>query len=75
MLRKLILEILGGTQSVADHQKAGFALPLAMMLGLIMLAIAGTTLLVAQGDRNNAVQRKTSGASLLVSDSAISRAL
>jgi hypothetical protein len=75
MLRKLILEILGGTRSVADHQKAGFALPLAMMLGLIMLAIAGTSLLVAQGDRNNAVQRKTSNASLLVSDSAVSRAL
>jgi hypothetical protein len=75
MLRKLILATLGGTRSVADHQKAGFALPLAMMLGLIMLAIAGTSLLVAQGDRNNAVQRKTSGASLLVSDSAVSRAL
>jgi hypothetical protein len=75
MLHKLILEILGVTRSVADHQKAGFALPLAMMLGMIMLAIAGTSLLVAQGDRNSAVQRKTSNASLLVSDSAVSRAL
>jgi hypothetical protein len=75
MLRKLILATLGDTQSVLCHQKAGFALPLAMMLGTIMLTIAGTSLLVAQSDRSNAVQRKTSGASLLVSDGAISRAL
>ncbi|NJM78236.1 MAG: hypothetical protein HC852_23735 [Acaryochloridaceae cyanobacterium RU_4_10] len=75
MLRKLILATLEDTRSVLCYQKTGFALPLAMMLGLIMLAIAGTSLLVAQGDRDNAEQRKTSGASLLVSDGAISRAL
>ena len=40
-----------------------------------MLAFAGTSLLVAQGARNTAYQRKISGAALLVSDSAVSRAL
>ncbi len=40
-----------------------------------MIALAGTSLLVAQNDRNNAVQRRASGASTLVSDGAIARAL
>jgi hypothetical protein len=54
---------------------SGFALPIALALGLIMIAVAGTSILVAQSDRNNAVQRRASGASILVSDGAVSRAL
>jgi hypothetical protein len=56
-------------------RQAGFALPMAMALGMAMLAIASLSLLVSQGDRNKAVQRKSSGSSFMVSDSAIARAL
>ena len=56
-------------------QKAGFALPIAIALGLVMIAFAGTSILVAQNARNTAIQRRESGASLLVGDGAISRAL
>ncbi len=59
----------------ALDKRDGFALPMALALGMVMLAFAGTSILVAQGDRNTAVQRRTTGASLLVSDGAISRAL
>lgn len=53
----------------------GFALPIAIALGLIMIAFAGTSILVAQNSRNNAVQRRTTGASILVSDGAVARAM
>jgi hypothetical protein len=56
-------------------QQAGVALPMAIALGMAMLAIASLSLFVAQGDRNKAVQRQSSGASFLVSDSAVARAL
>ncbi|WP_404790550.1 hypothetical protein [Altericista sp. CCNU0014] len=56
-------------------QQAGVALPIAIALGMAMLAIASASLLLAQGDRNTAVQRQSSGASFLVSDSALARAL
>jgi hypothetical protein len=56
-------------------KKDGFALPIALALGMVMIAFAGTSILVAQNARNNAVQRRTSGASLLVSDSAVARAM
>jgi hypothetical protein len=59
----------------ALDKRDGFALPMVLALGMVMLAFAGTSILVAQGDRNTAVQRRTTGASLLVSDGAISRAL
>jgi hypothetical protein len=53
----------------------GFALPMAMALGLVMLAIAGTTVMVAQSSRDTAVQRRATGGSMLIGDSAIARAL
>ncbi|MGB8700689.1 MAG: hypothetical protein WCD18_14835 [Thermosynechococcaceae cyanobacterium] len=40
-----------------------------------MIALSVMTVLVAQGDRNSALRRKESGASVLVSDSAAARAL
>ena len=57
------------------NKNAGFALPIAIALGLVMIAFAGTSIIVAQGGRNNAMQRRNSGASLLVSDSALARAM
>ncbi|HEY9826741.1 MAG TPA: hypothetical protein V6D19_14960 [Stenomitos sp.] len=41
----------------------------------MMIAFAGTSILVAQSDRNSAAQRRTSRASLLVTDSAAARAM
>lgn len=75
MLVKRIFLILGCRRSCTLAQTTGFALPIAIALGLVMIAFAGTSILVAQGDRNNAVQRRATGASLLVSDGAVSRAL
>lgn len=75
LLSKKILAILSQNQSLTPSKNSGFVLPMAVALGTIMLILAGTSLLVAQGDRNTASQRRTSGASILVSDSAISRAL
>ncbi len=75
MLLKRIRSMLGSPRSYTSSENSGFALPIAIALGLIMIAFAGTSLLVAQNDRNNAVQRRTSGASTLVSDGAIARAL
>jgi hypothetical protein len=69
------VETLTKDNSLVGKDRDGFALPIALALGLVMLAFAGTSILVAQGDRNNAVQRRTTGASILVSDGAISRAL
>lgn len=75
MLGAGILSILGRYWLNTTLKNAGFALPIAIALGLVMIAFAGTSILVAQNDRNNAVQRRTSGASLLVSDSAVARAM
>jgi hypothetical protein len=75
MVVKNSLLTLGGLRGVSAGRKEGFALPIAIALGLVMIAFAGTSILVAQGDRNNAVQRRASGASILVSDGAVSRAL
>jgi hypothetical protein len=75
MLVKCICSILDRHRFYASSKNSGFALPIAIALGLVMIAFAGTSLLVAQNDRNNAVQRRASGASTLVSDGAIARAL
>jgi hypothetical protein len=75
MLTNNILSILSRYRLNTTHRNTGFALPIAIALGLVMIAFAGASILVAQNDRNNAVQRRTSGASLLVSDSAVARAM
>jgi hypothetical protein len=75
MLSKRIHSILGNPKFYLKGKSSGFALPTAIALGLIMIAFAGASILVAQNDRNNAVQRRASGASTLVSDGAIARAL
>ncbi len=75
MLGKNLLSIVAKYWLSSTPKNAGFALPIAIALGLVMIAFAGTSILVAQNDRNNAVQRRTSGASLLVGDSAVARAM
>ena len=50
-------------------------MPMALALGLCMLAVATTTIIMAQEDRDNAVLRQKNAATLLVSDSAIAEVL
>ncbi len=62
-------------KSQKQRLETGFVLPISIALGMVMLALASVSLLVAQSDRNNASARQQSGASVLVGDSAISRVL
>lgn len=53
----------------------GFALPLAMGLGLVMLTLGMTTILVSQNNRSTAWQRKESGVSLASAEGGLARTL
>jgi hypothetical protein len=53
----------------------GFALSLAMGLGLVMIAIGITTIFVAQNDRKAAQHRKESGSGLFVAEGGTARML
>ncbi|MGB7414429.1 MAG: hypothetical protein WA902_09500 [Thermosynechococcaceae cyanobacterium] len=55
--------------------QSGFALPLAMGLGLVMLTLAVTTIMVAQGGRNTAVQRREVGNNFAATEGGIARLL
>jgi hypothetical protein len=46
----------------------GFAMLIALMLGLIMTTMAVTSVFLAQSDRTNAIQRKTTGSGLFVAE-------
>ena len=53
----------------------GFALPIAIGMGLVMLIMGTTALMVAQSDRNSAFQRKQSNTSMFASEGGIARTL
>jgi hypothetical protein len=53
----------------------GFALPLAMGLGFVMMIMGMSTIMIAQGDRSTALQRKESSASLAVTEGGLARTL
>lgn len=53
----------------------GFALPLAMGLGLVMMALAATATIVAQSDRQTSMLRRDSSSSNLVTEGGIARLL
>jgi hypothetical protein len=53
----------------------GFALPLALGMGLVMFTIAVTTIMVAQGDRNTSSQRKENSSSYVVAEGGVARVL
>lgn len=48
---------------------------MAIAFGMVMIAFAAASVLMAQGDRNSAVQRREFGGSMLISDGAVSRIL
>jgi hypothetical protein len=56
-------------------EQEGFALPLAIGLGFIMIVMGATTLMIAQSDRNTAKRRDTAGASLFAAEGGIARTL
>jgi hypothetical protein len=66
-------------QFIKPHQHQpgapGFALPLAMGLGLVMMALAATATIVAQNDRNSSLLRRESSSSNLVTEGGIARLL
>jgi hypothetical protein len=53
----------------------GFALPLAMGMGLVMIALATTATLVAQNDRKTSAARRETAGTLLVTENGIARIL
>ncbi|ABW30763.1 DUF7305 domain-containing protein [Acaryochloris marina] len=57
------------------HQERGFALPLALGLGFIMILLGMSSMIMAQSDRITAWNRKESGASLAISEGGMARTL
>ena len=63
-------------QTSSTHRKeAGFALPLALGLGFVMVVLGLTMLMTAQSDRITSWQRKESGASLSTAEGGMARTL
>jgi hypothetical protein len=60
---------------ILKSRSAGFALPLAMGLGLVMIALATTATIIAQTDRRTSVMRRESSSSNLVTEGGIARLL
>lgn|GEM_PF-3421532 len=60
---------------LSRRQDQGFALPLAMGLGFVMVILGMSTMIVAQSDRISAFNRKESGASLALAEGGMARSL
>lgn len=56
-------------------QNQGFALPLAMGLGFVMVILGMSTMMIAQSDRTSAFNRKEAGASLAIAEGGMARTL
>jgi hypothetical protein len=59
----------------AFARQRGFALPLAMGLGLVMIALATTATIVAQSDRKTSASRRQTSSSTFVTEGGIARLL
>lgn len=59
----------------SKRQEQGFALPLALGLGFVMVVLGLSTMMVAQSDRISAFNRKEAGASLAVAEGGMARSL
>jgi hypothetical protein len=62
-------------EKIASITHKGFALPLAMGLGLVMMALATTATIVAQSDRKMSVSRRQVNSSTVVTEGGIARLL
>lgn len=61
--------------SPANSDEQGFALPIALGMGFVMVTLGIATLIIAQNDLTNSWQRKESGASLAVAEGGLARTL
>lgn len=59
----------------SKRQEQGFALPLALGLGFVMVILGLSTIMVAQSDRTSAFNRKQAGASLAIAEGGMARSL
>lgn len=59
----------------SERQEQGFALPLALGLGFVMVILGLSTIMVAQSDRISSFNRKEAGASLAVAEGGMARSL
>jgi hypothetical protein len=57
------------------REQGGFALTLAMGLGVVMITMGVATIMLAQSDRSNTQQRKESGSGLFVAEGGIAQML
>jgi hypothetical protein len=74
--RQRIIDVAGNLSiHRASGSQGGFALTLAMGLGVVMIVMGTTTLMLAQSDRNTAKRRDTAGASLFAAEGGIARTL
>ncbi len=58
-----------------SFSEKGFALPLALGLGFVMVILGLSTIMVAQSDRISAFNRKQAGASLAIAEGGMARSL
>ncbi len=61
--------------ALVSKRQQGFALPIALAMGMVMALMGVTALIVAQGDRTTAFQRKETNTSLATSEGGIARTL
>ena len=71
-LKNIRAQLLANSLRVKSLNKSsnqeGFALVMALVLGLMMTSMAVASVFVAQSDRMNAVQRKTTGSGLFIAE-------
>ncbi|WP_249369348.1 hypothetical protein [Acaryochloris marina] len=60
---------------LGSSSEQGFALPLALGLGFVMVILGMSTIMVAQSDRTSAFNRKQAGASLAIAEGGMARSL
>jgi hypothetical protein len=64
-----------GLKNSLSARHRGFALPLAMGLGFVMVALATTATIVAHSDRKTSLSRRETGASMSITEAGIARLL
>ncbi len=74
-MRQISKQMAANAMDKKTHSQQGFALPLAMGLGFVMLILGMTTVLVSQQSRTAAWQRRDSGAGLAVAEGGMARTL
>lgn len=69
------LVILNSRRLKSHRQEQGFALPLALGLGFVMVVLGLSMMMISQSDRISAFNRKEAGASLAVAEGGMARSL